>query len=243
MEVDYVNIVSQYVDIVNKKVSYGRIFIDRKDPLPTTSKRSYHHGNLRELIINESLALIAENGVRALTLREIGARLGVSRMAPYRHFADKAALLAVISASGFRQFADALDTARRNAGETFKARSEAMAVAYVRFAMEHRAHFEVMFGGGGEPQYLDASGEVEANRSFSVLEETVREGQKAGEVIEDDSVALARILWALVHGISTLGLEGEPKNGKGEASFTRFCMSVLQSGLEPHKANKQKRKK
>jgi AcrR family transcriptional regulator len=204
--------------------------------LSTTTKRSYHHGNLRESIINESLALIAENGVRALTLREIGARLGVSRMAPYRHFADKAALLAAISASGFRQFADALDTARRNAGESFKARGEAMAIAYVRFAMEHRAHFEVMFGGGGEPQYLDASGEIEASRSFSVLEETVREGQKAGEVIEGDSVALARVLWALVHGISTLGLEGELKNGRGKADFTRFCAGVLQSGLEPQKA-------
>jgi AcrR family transcriptional regulator len=213
--------------------------------LSTTSKRPYHHGNLRESIINESLALIAENGVRALTLREIGARLGVSRMAPYRHFADKAALLAAISASGFRQFADALDTARRNAGKSFEARGEAMAVAYVRFALEHRAHFEVMFGGGGEPQYLDASGEPEASRSFSVLEETVREGQLTGEVIEGDSVALARVLWALVHGISTLGLEQGPKNGRQGVDFTRFCTSVLLSGLEPrnHKIQGKKLKK
>jgi AcrR family transcriptional regulator len=163
-------------------------------------------------------------------------------MAPYRHFADKAALLAAISASGFRQFADALDAARRHAGKGFKARGEAMAVAYVRFAMEHRAHFEVMFGGGGEPQYLDASGEIEANRSFSVLEETVREGQQAGEVIEGDSVALARVLWALVHGISTLGLEQEAKNGREDADFTRFCTSVLQSGLEPRSKKTQNKK-
>ncbi len=199
--------------------------------MSTTSKRAYHHGNLRESIINESLNLIAENGVRALTLREIGTRLGVSRMAPYRHFADKAALLAAISASGFRQFADALKTARRNAGTSFPARSEAMAVAYVRFAMEHRAHFEVMFGGGGAPQCLDAAGEVEANRAFSILEETVREGQQTGEVREGDSVALARVLWALVHGISALGFEQQPKQGKWKPDFTRFCASVLQSGL------------
>jgi AcrR family transcriptional regulator len=210
--------------------------------MPTASKRPYHHGNLRESIIQESLALIAENGVRALTLREIGARLGVSRMAPYRHVADKAALLAAISASGFRQFADALDEARRSAGRSFVARGEAMAVAYVRFALQHRAHFEVMFGGGGEPQYLDAAGAVEANRSFSVLEETVREGQETGEVRKGDSVSLARVLWALVHGISTLGLEREPNDKDGGFGFTRFCADVLQSGLGPKKPKKQKKK-
>ena len=206
--------------------------------MPTASKRPYHHGNLRELIINESLALISENGVRALTLREIGSRLGVSRMAPYRHFADKAALLAAISASGFQQFADALEDARRNGGESFKARGEALAVAYVRFATEHRAHFEVMFGGGGEPQYLDAVGAAEAKRSFSVLEETIREGQKTGEVREGDSVALARVLWALVHGISALDLDQKPKHGNWKAPFTRFCADVLQFGLEPKRAEK-----
>jgi AcrR family transcriptional regulator len=162
-------------------------------------------------------------------------------MAPYRHFADKAALLAAISTSGFRQFADALDTARRNAGESFKARGEAMAVAYVRFALEHRAHFEVMFGGGGEPQYLDACGEVEANRAFSVLEETVRGGQETGEVTEGDSVALAKVLWALVHGISALGLEQKPEQGNWEAGFTRFCARVLESGLTPRKAGRKQK--
>jgi hypothetical protein len=101
--------------------------------------------------------------------------------------------------------------------------------------MEHRAHFEVMFGGGGEPRYLDAAGESEAHRSFSILEETVREGQQAGEVIEGDSVALAKVLWALVHGISTLGLEQKSKDKNWKASFTRFCTDVLQSGLESKK--------
>jgi AcrR family transcriptional regulator len=210
--------------------------------LPTTSKRPYHRGNLRDSIINESLALIAENGVRALTLREIGARLGVSRMAPYRHFTDKAALLAAISASGFRQFADALEEALGKAGEGFKERGEAMAVAYVRFAMEHRAHFEVMFGGGGEPQYLDEQGEIEANRAFSVLEAAVSEGQRRGEVIEGDSAALAKVLWALVHGISALGFEQKPKQESWKADFTRFCAGVLQSGLEPKKPEKNRKK-
>src|SRR5215475_15048970 len=106
--------------------------------------RPYHHGNLRQALIDAGLKLIEKKGVRALTLREIGTRVGVSRMAAYRHFSDKADLLAAIREAGFAQFADALEQARSK-GKTFPARLKAMALAYVRFASEHPAHFEVMF--------------------------------------------------------------------------------------------------
>src|SRR6202167_2384133 len=106
----------------------------------------YHHGNLRAALIDAGLKLIEEKGVRALTLREIGVRVGVSRMAAYRHFQDKADLLAAIREVGFSQFADALEGARQSAPEDPAARLQAMALAYVRFAAEHRVHYEVMFG-------------------------------------------------------------------------------------------------
>src|SRR2546427_401796 len=108
--------------------------------------RKYHHGNLPAALIEAGLKLIEKRGVRSLTLREIGARVGVSRMAAYRHFADKTDLLAAISEAGFAQFADALELARSKAGKTFPSRLKAMALAYVRFAAEHPAYYEVMFG-------------------------------------------------------------------------------------------------
>src|SRR5215510_8355564 len=116
--------------------------------MPTKKKpaEQYHHGNLRAALIDAGLKLITRKGVRALTLREIGARVGVSRMAAYRHFSDKADLLAAIREAGFAQFADALEQARSKAAKTFSSRLKAMALAYVRFAAEHPAHFEVMFG-------------------------------------------------------------------------------------------------
>lgn len=177
----------------------------------------YHHGNLREALIEAGLKLIEDKGVRALTLREIGAQVGVSRMAAYRHFADKADLLEAISEAGFGQFADALDQARGNAGDAFGTRLKAMALAYVRFAAEHPAYYEVMFGwGGGE------SGES-ATRAFGILEETVREGQRSGEVRQEDPVMLARLVWAQVHGISLLKITDTP--------FVEFVSEVLQKGL------------
>src|SRR5262245_63455798 len=86
----------------------------------------YHHGNLREALIDAGLKLIARKGVRALTLREIGTRVGVSRMAAYRHFANKADLLAAIREAGFGEFADVLDTARSKAGRAFASRLMAL---------------------------------------------------------------------------------------------------------------------
>jgi AcrR family transcriptional regulator len=182
---------------------------------------SYHHGNLRAALIDTSLKLIEEKGVRALTLREIGTRAGVSRTAAYRHFTNKADLLAAISEAGFKEFGDALEAARQQA---IGSRLEAMAVAYVRFASQHRAHYEVMFEDSSVPR-----GEY-AVRAFNILEETVRQGQEAGQIRPGDSIQLARLLWSLVHGISTLRLDPDPTN------FTIFCTEVLRTGLANHSA-------
>src|SRR5687767_10141651 len=110
------------------------------------ARGQYHHGNLRSSLIEAGLKLIARKGVQSLTLREIGVQLGVSRMAAYRHFSNKADLLAAISEAGFTLFADALDDARRGAGRECASQLRAMAVAYVRFAGAYPAYYEVMFG-------------------------------------------------------------------------------------------------
>src|SRR6478752_1849039 len=95
-------------------------------PTAPAKSRKYHHGNLREALIEAGLVLIAEKGVRALTLREIGARAGVSRMAAYRHFKNKEDLLLAISEAGFVRFGDKLENARRTAPANFADRITAM---------------------------------------------------------------------------------------------------------------------
>jgi AcrR family transcriptional regulator len=113
-------------------------------------------------------------------LREIGKQLGVSRSAPYRHFKDKAALLSAISEAGFVEFSNLVDAARKGAGEGFAAQMDAMALAYARFANEHRAQFEVMFAAllesGAAPQRQGAAGISE------FWKEIIREAQQKGEV-------------------------------------------------------------
>jgi AcrR family transcriptional regulator len=198
------------------------------------AKKHYHHGNLRAVLIAAGLELIAEKGVPALTLREIGARVGVSRMAAYRHFADKAELLAAIRAAGFEKFAAALEEGRGTPAQEFSKRLNGMGVAYVCFAREHAAYFEVMFGAppAGEPQEPCKA----EQRAFEILEETIVEGQTNGLLRAGDTRLIACALWSMVHGISALKLDQMPFAGEMEPSaFVVACCNLLLNGVQPAK--------
>ena len=196
-------------------------FVGRKKARP-----AYHHGNLRAELIDCGLRLIQSKGIGALTLREIGNRLGVSRSAAYRHFADKAALLSAISEAGFIAFGDALETAKLAAAPDFASRMQAMGVAYVKFANEHRAHFEVMFGRPHEPgDHGSAAGE----RAFNILQHTIEEGQQSGDVRPGNPKLIARAVWAQIHGVSVLRLDTDPD----APHFPEFSFELLRTGLRP----------
>lgn len=191
--------------------------------------RPYHHGNLRTTLIEEGLKLIAEKGVRALTLREIGAQAGVSRMAAYRHFTDKEDLLAAIAEAGFVKFNDAIQTARDTAKGAFPERLTAMAFAYVRFATEQPAYIAVMFGRG-----VNFGRKTEAgDRAFGTLVETIQEGQATGYVRAGDPVLLAQVVWSQVHGMSLLHLASDLSEDGIGRRLIRCSSEILIAGLRP----------
>jgi AcrR family transcriptional regulator len=198
--------------------------------MSVAAKKSYHHGNLRAVLIQAGLELIAEKGVRALTLREIGARVGVSRMAAYRHFADKAKLLAALREVGFEKFAAALNEGRAGSAAGFPARMSAMGAAYVRFAREHPAYFEVMFSPPPSvepPEACDAE-----KRAFQILEETIVDGQAKGDVRAGDTKLMACALWSIVHGISALKLDQMPfAQPLAQDDFVIACSGLLFTGI------------
>ena len=182
-------------------------------------KTKYHHGNLRAALIEGGLESIERNGIEALTLREIGKRLGVSRSAAYKHFKDKAALISAIREAGFMQFGKVVDAARKEAGDGFAGQLDAMALAYARFANQHRAEFEVIFAA-----VLETGGAAEAGggRNLRILENAIGEAQRQGEVREGDPALLARVVWALVHGASVLRIDGDSV----DPNFIRFSTEV-----------------
>jgi AcrR family transcriptional regulator len=194
------------------------------------TRRPYHHGNLRRALLDEALATIRAEGVEGLTLREIGARVGVSRTALYRHFADKRALLTAVATEGFHMLRQALRTAWDDGGRG-PAAFTAMGAAYIRFAIANPGHYRVMFGRFVEPQPQDSELVAEAEGAFQALVDALAALQRDGFTRGDDTVLMARYVWAVVHGVATLGIGGQLREPGGVDSLMRYAFERLRAGI------------
>lgn len=171
-------------------------------------RNTYHHGNLREALVEQAVATIRDQGVEALTLRDVGARLRVSRTALYRHFADKQALLAAVATQGFRTFRQALIDAWDGTGHS-QAGFMQMGRAYVTFARAHPSHYRVMFGGFVEKADCDPDLRGTADSAFAVLVSAIAELQQQGRVRAGDPQEISLFVWASVHGFAMLAVDGQ----------------------------------
>ncbi|TDC90469.1 TetR/AcrR family transcriptional regulator [Actinomadura sp. 7K507] len=165
---------------------------------------TYHHGNLRRAIIEAAVGAIADSGPGTWSLRELARRAGVSHAAPAHHFGDKAGLLTAVAAEGYTLFADALEAAGGDLHE--------VGLAYIRFAVDHRPYFEVIFS----PElYRPDDPEVSAARARAdrVLAGGVR-GVSPGR--QDDERTAALAAWSIVHGFAHLWLSGALPAGLGD---------------------------
>ena len=205
------------------------------DGVPRTrARRTYHHGDLRTALVREAARTIGADGVDAVTLRDVGRRLGVSRTALYRHFNDKAALLAAVAREGLQTFTrelrEAWDTAGGGeAGHAADVASfRAMGTAYVRFAVANPAHYRIMFGRFTDLCESDPALAADGAAAFQVLLDALDALQRAGVLHTGDREALARFIWATVHGVAMLSIDGQlgPDPAAAEA-LTAFAIERL----------------
>jgi AcrR family transcriptional regulator len=204
-------------------------------PRPRRKPRDrYHHGDLRRALLDEALRTIQKDGVEALTLRTIGVRLGVSRTALYRHFADKRALLSAVATEGFRLLRERLVEAWGSGGVSG---FNAMGVAYIRFAIANPSHYRVMFGGARARAFVDSAPRDEdltreGTAAFNALVNAIVALQKEGAARKDDPVQLARFIWAGVHGVSMLIIDGQFRHLQSQIDdLIRFALERLQAGI------------
>ena len=146
-----------------------------RPPIRRKPRGSYHHGDLERALVEAAVRTIQDQGAAALTLRAVGARLGVSRTALYRHFEDKTALLARVGLEGFRLFEAALLAAIADAARQGRDPLETMAAAYVDFALANPAHYETMFGKALDDWSRYPDLEHQANATFELLVNTIGE--------------------------------------------------------------------
>lgn len=206
----------------------------RKVPVPAAARKprhAYHHGHLRQALVDQAVRTIRSRGVEGLTLREVGQDLRVSRTALYRHFADKQALLAAVAAEGFRTFRQALEQAWTPSAHD-RAGFVAMGHAYVAFAREHPSYYRVMFGGFVAKVECDPGLAEVADSAFGVLVGAIAEMQAAGVVEAGDPEALAVFVWSAVHGLALLVIDGQlARPGVDVAEVIDLTMAQVWRGI------------
>ena len=170
-------------------------------------KGSYHHGDLKRALVDAALTLVGEKGPRGFSLSEAARRAGVSPAAPYRHFADKANLLAAVAEQGFLDLHRALVESGSDASDPER-RTVESARGYVRWAVEHPDHYQVMFG--GDTDKAENPGLLEAgNLAFGYLLDSIDACLAAGVIRADDPRRIAGPMWSLIHGIASLAITGD----------------------------------
>jgi AcrR family transcriptional regulator len=167
-------------------------------------KKAYHHGDLREALLESATSALAELPIEDVSLREIARRAGVSHAAPKHHFGSLGALFAEVTARGFTQFVEELETAaKRQHDQSPEARIKAMSRAYLHFATTNRAAYGLMFGKRAEVERTPNLNTA----SFAAWSQI--ESEVAKLVGPSRAPAGALMVWASCHGLAMLMLEAQ----------------------------------
>lgn len=165
----------------------------------------YHHGDLEQAIIATARQMLERHGIAELSLREIAKQIGVSHQAPYKHFASKADVLLAIWTEGFTWLAAETRRATARHPRSARLQLEEAALAYVRLALASPAVYQLMFGGQIRPEQVATEQKAVAAEAFTALASIF---QPAGAAPTNTAKLRAQQVWAMVHGIASLRING-----------------------------------
>lgn len=196
---------------------------DNHDPMT----KKYHHGDLREALIAETLEMLRQDATALIGFRELARRLDVSRTAPYRHFESVEHLLAVVAEEAYRKFVEALEVVTENKTLSGKERFLELGVAYIKFALDNSSHYRLMF----DPKFFqdDRFKEVKqlSSKSFGLLKQTAG-ACLAPDATEDEKNHMANLAWATVHGMARLFIDGQWSKMRDREKFIQeSCRKLL----------------
>jgi AcrR family transcriptional regulator len=179
------------------------------------TERGYHHGNLKEALLQAALGLIAEKGAAGFTFADAARMAGVSPAAPYRHFRDRDELLSSIAQRGFEQFETALTEAWDDGRPDTVTAFERVGKAYLAFAREEPAFYSAMFE-SGLPVDVSPALMAASERAFGVIRaaaERLAALAPAG-MPRPPAMMIALHIWSMSHGIASLFARGDAARRK-----------------------------
>ncbi len=192
-------------------------------------KKSYHHGDLAESLLNAVDELATKFGLEAVTLRSCAKLVGVSPSSAFRHYADKRTLLTAFATRALLQLSSALAAANKTALGKEEDAFLAVSLAYIKFTIEKPAFFRAMWR--EEIIYTSDDAYMEA---IVQLTSTIK-GGFASSLIDDDADALSAaelLAWSSVHGLANLLIDGPVGNGLSKAQKITLATDMV-SSLQP----------
>jgi AcrR family transcriptional regulator len=171
----------------------------------TTGDR-YHHGNLRAALLDSALDVLTESGVAGFSMREAARRAGVSQSAPKYHFGDARGLLGALATRAYRQLYERLGAVDLSGRDTSQ-RVVSLAHEYVAFARDNPALFDLMWR-TTQFDYHDPELAKQKHRSLLALDRALRDPDATPTADEEPVLVQSYAVWSLVHGYTTLALEG-----------------------------------
>ena len=188
-------------------------------------RQNYHHGDLRRALVDAALRLVEAGDDGSPTLRSVAEAVGVSAAAPYRHFADREALLAAVLVRGFDELAETMNHERLAAGSPLEALAAA-GEAYVRFAAGHPRLYRAMFGPEcdktAHPELATAG-----QRALAVMRDAVTACCVAGHVDAQSAGKVVLAGWSLMHGLASLQADGLLDAAGGGKAAVRNAGEVI----------------
>ncbi|WP_239482741.1 TetR/AcrR family transcriptional regulator [Paraburkholderia sp. C35] len=204
---------------------------DHVSPKPSIAKNAdYHHGNLRNALIEAGRSALMEVSAQDLSLRSLARMVGVSEAAPSRHFAGIDELLATIAASGYRDLA-ALRVAIRDSDDTALTKAYRMMRVYIEFAQRHNGLFSLMIGPRivahqAYPELIE-----ESNRSFGLFSDTIEALAIESGWSQADLKLVTHAAWSMEHGLATLLLANRAPRADTKVAIPRLIEFVVMTAL------------
>ena len=198
--------------------------------------RTYHHGDLKRALLDETARILREEGEEALSLRRLATNLGVSRTAPYNHYKSKEGLLCAVAEEGFRRFKLAMDRVEKS--QRFhdgRSMMHAYVSAYVAFARDNQEYYDLMYGRSSWQS--DEHSKSLSNAARSTLREFIerlKRRQAQNQVKQGvDVVQFAQLYWGTLHGISRLLLDGVYTKSASVQKLCDGAADMLWQQLDP----------
>lgn len=166
-------------------------------------RAAYHHGDLRNALLDAAEAELTEKGVEGFSLRGVAKRAGVSHAAPAHHFHDTSDMLTALATIGSERLKHCMVQRQAETDGSPRARFIASGVGYIEFAIANPALFKLMFG-SDKPDMADEHLRLKSSSAFMVLVNDVATLTGKDPMADEEGMLEVASAWSIVHGLSTL---------------------------------------